>query len=177
MRLATLMLLCAAPAAARGLHGEFSPASPRWVRGAPAHASEVRLDCGLDLTARTMEWDSPYAVYCLEVTDREPIEVWTDEAGTEYDPVLYLYCGGFDPADPTRDAIIFDDDDGPGAMAMFHAADGLTLEPGVVYWLMIAWFDSPEEGRYLIQVSDNVTLCTVVASERASWGAVKSLYR
>ena len=84
-------------------------------------ASDVRLDCALDLTARTMEWDSPYALYCLEVTDREPIEVWTDQAGTEYDPVLYLFCGAFDPADAACRAIIFDDDGGPGSMAMFRA--------------------------------------------------------
>lgn len=176
MRLATLILLLAAPAAARGLHGEFSPANPHWTRGAPAHASEVRLDCALDLTARTMEWESPYALHCLEVTDRAPIEVWTDEAGTEYDPVLYLYCGDFDPADPTRGAIIFDDDGGPGAMAMFRASDGLRLEPGRVYWLMIAWYDSMEEGHYLIGMSDNVGLCTVGA-EAVDWGRLKSLYR
>jgi hypothetical protein len=170
-----VILLLAAEASARGLHGEFSPSSPRWTRGAPASSSEVRLDCALDLTARTMEWDSPYALYCLEVADREPIEVWTDQAGTEYDPVLYLYCSTFDPADPTGGAMIFDDDGGPGAMAMFHAADSLRLEPGRAYWLMIAWYDSLDEGHYLIGMSDNVGLCTVAAAQ-VGWGHVKSLY-
>ncbi len=176
MRLAALILLLAAPAAAAGLHGEMSPASPRWTRGVPGRANTVSLDCDLDLGARTMEWDSPYALYCLEVADREPIEVWTDERGTDYDPVLYLFCQPFDPADAAAGAIIFDDDGGPGAMAMFRAADGLTLEPGRRYWLMIAWYDSPDEGRYLLGTSDNVGLCAVAAA-RVDWGRLKCLYR
>jgi hypothetical protein len=174
--LATVTLLATAPAAAVGLHGEMSPANGHWTRGAPKPASTVDLDCELDLSARTMEWSSPYALYCLEVTDRAPIEVWTDQSGTEYDPVLYLFCEPFDPTDAGCRAIIFDDDGGPGSMAMFHASDGLSLEPGRAYWLMIAWFDSMDEGRYLIDVSDNVTLCTV-AAEAASWGHLKCLYR
>ncbi len=176
MRLATVILLLATQASASGLHGEISPANPRWMRGAPARASEVRLDCALDLSARTMEWESPYALYCLEVANREPIEVWTDEAGTDYDPVLYLFCAPFSPTDATSSAIIFDDDGGPGAMAMFRASDGVSLEPGRSYWLMIAWYDSPDEGHYLIGMSDNVGLCAV-AGESVNWSRLKSLYR
>ncbi len=176
MRFTTVILLLAAPAFGRGVHGEFAPASRHWMRGVPARADEVRLDCGLDLTARIMEWESPYALYCLEVSDREPIEVWTDAAATEYDPVLYLFCEPFDAVGAVSTAIAFDDDGGPGCMAMFAAADGLRLEPGRTYWLMIAWYDSPDEGRYLIQVSDNVGFCSV-ADEATDWGSVKSLYR
>lgn len=174
--LVALMVLAAMPAAARGLHGAFTATSPCWTRGVPARHHHPDPQCALDLTVRFMEWDSPYALYCLEVFDREPIEIWTDQAGTEYDPVLYLFCAPFDPADAVCRAVAFDDDGGPGSMAMFRASDDVRLEPGRSYWLMIAWFDSLREGRYLIDTSANVGLCAVPVTP-AAWGAVKSLYR
>lgn len=123
-----------------------------------------------------MEWESPFALYCVEAFDRAPIEIWTAQAGTEYDPVLYLFCEPFDPLDAACHAVTFDDDDGPGSMAMIRVDDDVRLEPGRPYWLMIAWFDSLLEGRYLIETGANVGLCVVPAAP-AAWGAVKSLYR
>lgn len=168
--------LAATQVAAFEVAGTMSPASPTWQRETPADPDAVDLDCGLRLDGAQLERPSPYAMYCVRAADAQPVEIWTILSGTDYDPVLYLYCESFDGSDPRQGLIAFDDDDGPGAMAMFGAWDGLSLVPDRIYWLMIAWFDSMDWGHYALHGSDNLELCAVPVASVA-WGAFKSRYR
>ncbi len=176
MVLISALLIGSAAAHAFTVAGAFNPASPTWVRWTPADPDSVNLDCALPLDGAELEWPSPYALFCVQATDRQPITLETTLPATEYDPVLYLYCDSFDPVDPREGAIAYDDDDGPGAMARFGPEDGIVLDPDRIYVIMLAWFDSMDFGRYELRSSDNLHPCVVPVAATA-WGAVKARWR
>ncbi len=137
----------------------------------------ISTQCGaeaLDSANDGMYFD----VYCLQVDDRNPIELVLDADGTEItDTVLTLYCSPFDPSQPDQNVIAFDDDGGVGTLSAFTSAQNITLEPGHEYWLVISTYGAGMTGNFVIQPSSNVFDCGAVANETASFGTVKGLYR
>lgn len=119
-----------------------------------------------------------YDLYCLQVDDNQPIELVLDANGTNIiDTVLALYCDPFNPEDPTAGLIAYDDDGGVGTLSAFSAADGIVLQPGSEYWLVISSYGAGMTGDYVVQASSNVYDCGSVSREATSWGTVKGLYR
>jgi hypothetical protein len=119
-----------------------------------------------------------FDVYCLQVDDDQPIELVLDAAGTNIiDTVLTLYCSPFDPLHPDQNVVAFDDDSGETTLSAITLADNLALVEGQEYWLVISTYGANMTGDYLLQKSSNVYDCGAVANEKASWGAVKGMYR
>jgi len=161
------------PATRVSITGELTDSSPTWHRWRPASYSELSLDCMLNFTS-DYTTEPRYDLFCLEVTDSEPVEIVVDAAS--FDTVIYIYCDPFDPMNPTVNGVFMDDDDGAGLLSAIQASDGVTLTPETDYWLIICSYSSTM-GTFSIQTSENVYLCGTVANEETSWGGVKGLFR
>ena len=156
------------------LTGALSEDSPIWHRWRPDDYQAVSVDCMLPMEYE-YSVDPAYDFYCFEVSDTEPVEFLVDDA--EFDTVVYIYCDPFDPALPTENAVIFDDDDGPGLQSAVQLSDNVTLQPGDQYWLVICSYWEGQYGTYSIQTSDNVALCGGVANEASDWSSIKGLFQ
>ena len=155
--------------------GSLDANSPTWHRWRGSDYSQVGLNCDL---AMTYEYSSdPYFdMFCIQVNDTEPIQIWTAPVDGQFDTVLYLYCDPFDPANSTENCITVDDDNGDGLLSFIGAITTVTLQPGDTYWLVICGYSPSSVGNFLIQTSDNVTLCGVPADE-TDWSTIKSLFK
>lgn len=153
--------------------GTLSASSPVYDR---IYGGLVSLDCQSNVYDSSMNGQY-YEVFCMRVTNTDPIEIWVDANGTNIsDTVMTLYCEPFDPSQPQLNVISYDDDDGPGLLSAFLLADNIHLVPGTNYYLVFSTFSSAVTGDFVIQTSDNVTVC-VVDVETSPWGTVKNLYR
>ncbi len=119
-----------------------------------------------------------FDVYCLQVDDNNPIDLILDANGTKLaDTVLTLYCSPFNPTQPQLNVVAFDDDSGESTLSAITAAQNVRLVEGQEYWLVISSYGANMTGDYVIQKSSNVYDCGVVTNERATWGAIKGMYR
>ena len=154
------------------IDGELTDATPTWHRWRPDSYSELSLDCMLNFTT-DYATEPHFDQYCLNVSTSDPVEIVVMAAA--FDTVIYLYCDPFDPANPTVNGVFMDDDDGDGLLSAILAADGVTLTPGLDYWLVICSYSSTI-GTYSMETSDNVSLCGSVGVENTSWSSVKGLF-
>jgi hypothetical protein len=116
----------------------------------------------------------PFVALALEATAAANLEAVVNPDGTTLvDTVFYLYCDPFDPFDPLVNLIAVDDDDGGGPngqFSAFTAGDGISLQPGMTYWLVMTTFgDTADLGTYQIDVS-GATITTSVPVEIQSFG-------
>jgi hypothetical protein len=119
-----------------------------------------------------------FDIYCLQVDDNNPIDLILDANGTNIaDTVLTLYCSPFNPTQPQLNVVAFDDDSGESTLSAITAAQIVRLVEGQEYWLVISSYGANMTGDYVIQKSSNVYDCGVVTNERATWGAIKGMYR
>jgi hypothetical protein len=63
------------------------------------------------------------------------------------DSVLFIYCS-FDPLNPTVDLAAIDDDGGVGFGSAITPADGVQLQPNVVYTAVVTGYDNTEFGTF-----------------------------
>jgi hypothetical protein len=156
------------------LSGTLDANSPTWGRGfnnvdPPAPGCDFPLSDSSD--------GQFYEVFCIEVTDQNPVEAIVDAAATTIgDTHMELYCDPFDPANPLENAVFSDDDDGDGLFSAFLLEDNLVLSPGEQYWLVLTTFSPGDTGDFAINTSDNVMMCGGVATEGQSWTEIKGLY-
>ncbi|MFH1572619.1 MAG: hypothetical protein ABIG68_01470 [Acidobacteriota bacterium] len=155
--------------------GTIDTSDPTWHRWRGVDYYQVSLDCNLTMTYEYAS-DPYYDAYCVQVSNTDPIQIWTAPIAGQFDTVLYLYCDAFDPANSTQNCITVDDDNGDGLLSFIGLVTTVTLQPGENYWLVICGYSPNSLGNYLIQTSDNVALCSVPVEE-LGWGALKNLFR
>jgi len=155
--------------------GSLDDTYPTWHRWRGTDYSQVSLECALEMTFEYSS-DPYFDVFCVQVTDTEPIQIWAAPTEGQFDTVLYLYCDPFDSENSTVNCITVDDDNGDGLLSFIGAITTVTLQPGEQYWLVLCGYSPSATGNYLIQTSDNVELCGV-ATESHDWGTIKSLFQ
>jgi len=117
--------------------------------------------------------DVPFVALALQATATANLEAVVNAAQTTLvDTVFFLYCDPFDPFDPLSNLIAADDDDGGGPngqLSAFTASDGIVLQPGQTYWLVMTTFGGfADFGSYQIDVS-GATIVTSVPVEIQSF--------
>ena len=118
-----------------------------------------------------------YAVFCLEATDDQPVEILVNEAGTTIeDTFLALYCDPFDPLLPLASAVFTDDDDGVGMLSAITVSDNVVLNPSWQYFVVVTTYDAGATGDFSVTTSDNLIECSVPV-DAATWSSLKDLYR
>jgi len=155
--------------------GALDANTPTWHRWRGSDYNQVSLDCNLAMTYEYTS-DPHFDFYCVQVSDTQPIQIWTAPTAGQFDSVLYLYCDPFDPMNSTVNCITVDDDNGDGLLSFIGLVTTVTLQPGEQYWLVVCGYSASSIGNYLIQSSDNVDLCGV-AAEDVPWSVVKDLFR
>ncbi len=127
--------------------GTISTSSPIWNRiyncNVSPSCAAVCSDSGVD--------GQYYHVIPIAVTAAENLECEvTAFQGTAGDSTIQVYCDPFDPLQPLTNVVAYDDDDGPGALSIFTAADGVLLQPGQTYYLVFSPFYPDEVGDFTI---------------------------
>lgn len=104
----------------------------------------------------------PYVAIELEVTEDEVFEAVVSSAGTTVsDTVISLYCDPFDPENPAANLVAYNDDISAGnALSQFTADDGITLNAGDTYWLVVSTFAPGDFGVFQIDF-DGATIVPV----------------
>ena len=128
--------------------GTISTASPIWNR---IYGCDVSPACAATCSDSGVDGQY-YEVIPIEVTAAENLECEvTAFQGTAGDSTIQVYCNPFDPAQPLVNVVAYDDDDGPGALSIFVAADGVLLQPGQTYYLVFSPFYPDEVGDFTIE--------------------------
>ena len=125
--------------------GELTAASPLWDR---VYLCDVSTSCAASCTDSSQNGEY-YEVIPIEVTAAENLECAVT-ASTITDTTMYLYCDPFNPATPLANVVAWDDDDGAGNWSAFTAADGVTLQPGQTYYLVLSSFGPAITGTFTI---------------------------
>jgi hypothetical protein len=108
----------------------------------------------VDLTCNSSVYDSGvdgqyYAAVPIATTVSENLEAEFLAAGTTIgDTVMTLYCDPFDPANPSVNVVSYDDDGAGNLLSGFYASDGIFLDAGVQYWLVLSTFSGGVTGSY-----------------------------
>ena len=154
--------------------GSLTANSPVWDR---IYGGSLSLECASNVSDSSQDGEY-FELFCVEVTDSNPIEIIMDPALTDItDTIIMLYCEPFDPANPAANVVSVDDDAGEGLLSAFLVADNITLTPGNTYWLVVSTFYSATEGNFGLQTSDNVVDCGSVDVEQSTFDALKANYR
>ncbi len=144
--------------------GRIDDLSPTWDRiESTAPASPT---CGMPSVDSQHDGVS-YNAFPIRASVAESLVVDVPAGGTTLDDtVLALYCGAFDPASPATNLVAYDDDDGELSLSRFTAEDGVTLEPGVVYWLVLTTFAPSDVGLFEVRL-ESPTATFVGSHERS----------
>lgn len=131
------------------LSGELRSNAPRIDRVA-AEQNTISLSC--NLPAEDSAFDQcEYALIPFHSSTGGPFQLKMDPFATTIpDTVLYLYCSPFDPAQPEKNLISFNDDFNGSLLSGFGPGLELTLVPDYTYWLVLSTFNAlsnPEEGE------------------------------
>ena len=155
--------------------GTLDASSPTWNRAFGGGAPMV--DCMFGLTDSSIDGQT-FDQICITSTDDNPIEIVVDaDATTIGDTTLHIYCENFDSTMPLDNCVYYDDDGGDGLYSAITLADNVVLPAGTSFWLILSTFGSGDLGNYVIDTSDNVTLCGTVATENTDWSSIKSLFQ
>jgi len=125
--------------------GELTSASPMWDR---VYLCNVSTSCAATCSDSSQNGEY-YEVIPIAVTAVENLECAVT-ASTITDTTMYVYCDPFDPATPMANVVAWDDDDGTGNWSAFTAADGVTLQPGQTYYLVLSTFTPAVTGTFTI---------------------------
>lgn len=144
--------------------GRIDSLSPTWDRieaTTPANPT-----CGMPSIDSQHDGVS-YNAFPIRATIAESLVVDVPADGTTLDDtVLALYCGAFDPANPAANLVAYDDDDGDLSLSRFTEDDGVILEPGVVYWLVLTTFAPDDVGSFEVRLESS-TVAFVGSHERS----------
>ncbi|UCG33653.1 MAG: choice-of-anchor J domain-containing protein, partial [Phycisphaerales bacterium] len=125
--------------------GALDSSSPTWNR---VFGSSVDLTCNANVYDSSANGQY-YAAIPIATTVSELLEAEFLQGGTTIgDTVLTLYCDPFDPANPMDNVIAYDDDGGYSLLSGFYASDGIFLDAGVQYWLVLSTFSAGVTGNY-----------------------------
>jgi uncharacterized membrane protein len=109
----------------------------------------VGTDSGNDGSSyQTFEFHSPSG----EMVDMEVV------LGSLSDSLLFIYCGGFDPANPNANLVAIDDDGGAGFGSAITPADAVQLQANVSYTAVVAGFTSANLGTYDLNLGGDLVL-------------------
>jgi hypothetical protein len=125
--------------------GELTASSPVWDR---VYLCDVSTTCAATCSDSGNDGEY-YEVIPIGVTAVENLECAVT-ASTISDTTMYVYCDPFDPANPLTNVVAWDDDDGAGNWSAFTAADGVTLQPGQTYYLVLSTFTPGVVGTFTI---------------------------
>ncbi len=125
--------------------GELSAASPLWDR---VYACNVSPSCSATCSDSSQNGEY-YEVIPIEVTSPENLECAVTASAIS-DTTMYVYCDPFNPAAPLANVIAWDDDDGSGNWSAFTAADGVLLQPGQTYYVVLSTFSPAVTGTFTI---------------------------
>lgn len=98
-------------------------------------------------TTTSSLWDNGLTEYLaipIEVTATANLAVGITSTTID-DTWFGLYCD-FDPANPHLGMIAYDDDGGSGLNSEFFDVDGITLQSGQVYWLVVSTYSDTDLG-------------------------------
>jgi len=155
--------------------GTLDSSSPTWNRA--FGSGSAMPDCMFGLTDSGADGQY-FDQFCITSTDDNPIEIVVNAGGTTIgDTTLHIYCSNFDPNAPLDNCVYYDDDGGDGLLSAITLADNVVLPAGTEYWLILSTFGTGAMGDFVMDTSDNVALCGVVANEATDWSSIKSLFR
>ncbi len=145
------------------LVGELSEFSPVWDRRKDdgAVASD---DCNA-LALDSFNDGVPYQLFILETTtpdDALEVTVRSLEAAPiDFDPFVCVYCDPFEPTSPETGLIAVDDDDAGYPDARIAASEGLLIQPGQRYYVVVtsyATYEGSGHGMFEVEVGGDATL-------------------
>jgi hypothetical protein len=125
--------------------GELTTASPLWNR---VYLCNVSPACAASCSDSSQDGEY-YQVIPLEVTATENLACAVT-ASSISDTTMFVYCDPFDPTTPLANVVAWDDDDGTGNWSAFTAADGVQLEPGRIYYMVLSTFSPAITGTFTI---------------------------
>ncbi len=125
--------------------GELTAASPLWDR---VYLCNVSPACAATCSDSSQNGEY-YQVIPIEVTAAENLECAVT-ASSMADTTMYVYCDPFNPATPLANVVAWDDDDGTGNWSAFTAADGVALQPGQTYYLVLSTYTPGITGTFTI---------------------------
>jgi hypothetical protein len=133
-------------------NGSLSASRPTWDRsfGATYDAS-----CNLAMTDSSNNGQY-YEVIPIEVSATENLECEVTSFGG--DSTLHVFCDPFNPLAPLDNVLAYDDDGGVSPLSAFSAADGVELQPGNTYYVVLSTFSPGVTGDFTI----DFTSATVV---------------
>jgi len=130
--------------------GQLNGSSPTFIKPSGVPLSTVAYD-----PACNGSFASPgvnlgyYSAYTFTATATEELVLTVETPNSaicchEYDPMVYLYCGSFDPVNPLVNLRAGNDDAGTGFWAAFPSGSGVMVEAGNSYTLVIThWSTIP----------------------------------
>jgi hypothetical protein len=125
--------------------GELTSSSPLWDR---VYLCNVSPTCAAACSDSSQNGEY-YDVIPIQVTAVENLECAVT-ASTITDTTMFVYCDPFDPTNPLTNVVAWDDDDGTGNWSAFTAADGVQLQPGQTYYLVLSTFSPAVTGTFTI---------------------------
>jgi hypothetical protein len=127
------------------------------LTGEPTY-DKYYLDTSPDLTCMTATslWDeglTEYIAIPVEVTAAANLAVSFSATGIT-DTWLGVYCD-FDPANPDMGMMFYDDDGSGSLVSEIHDTDGVTLQPGAVYWVVVTAYGDADlgDGTFTLELS------------------------
>lgn len=143
---------------ARGssVQGELTEFSLRWDRR--KDSGSIASDMCDAFSLDSFNDQTPYQIFVMttETPDR-PLDVRVrslEATALEFDPFVSVYCGPFDPAAPEVGLIALDDDAGGYPDALISDAQGLVIQPGQTYYIVVSSYSSYEGadlGRFVVE--------------------------
>ncbi|MCB1049131.1 MAG: IPTL-CTERM sorting domain-containing protein [Acidobacteria bacterium] len=93
--------------------------------------------------------------------------------GTLGDSVLFLYCDGFDPLNPAANIVAWDDDGGVGFGSHIAPGDGVEIQAGQTYQLVVSGFNNTHMGDFTMVLGGNAVFGQPVTIPTMSeWGLI-----
>lgn len=152
--------------AAQTLNGVLDVGDPIWTR---VFGANVGLNCDATSSVSSTGVDIPYDTHRIVLGS---VENFTAEivagAGTDVsDPYIFLYCDPFDPMNPESNLVAIDNDGGAGFLSAFTDGDGLALNVGQVYVLVVSLFSSGGigGGNYELSLGGSAFASTVTVEK------------
>jgi len=160
------------------LSGVFDAGSPVWDRVFAYNGNLPSMECLHPMNDSSSDGQY-YNLFCISSTDDNPIEISVNADATELeDTTLYLYCDPFLITQPLDNCVFYDDDGHPVELySQIGLYDNIVLPVGVEYWVVLSTYEGGDAGAFVLDLSDNLTVCGGVAVEAMDWSTIKSLFQ
>lgn len=138
------------------IQGELTEFSLRWDRR--NDSGSIASDTCDAVTLDSYNDGVPYQIFVMTTnTPDRPLDVRVrslEATPLEFDPFVSVYCGPFDPAAPEAGLVALDDDDAGYPDALISDAEGLVIQPGQTYYVVVSSYSSYEGadlGRFVVE--------------------------